>query len=410
MAQLFAVLLAIACIPVLLKMKIPVGPTLLILGVLAGLVGGLTPAVILAAFTTVFTDWGNLSSVLVVIEIGMLSTLMSHYGILKRCENALRILVPSTRAVIMLLPAMVGALQAPGGAALSAPFVNTLGEEMGLDKAQRANVNMISRHVLMLLVPFSTNMIIVHSLVPDISLFRLAMLNLGFVSLMQAAGYYFLLRKSKKVPVPKPTGKERLKAFGEFLLAFSPVYMVIVLNALFKMPYTAALLFSMLAVFIMGNKVDFLRNLAESFNRNTAMMIVGVYFFQNIVGGSKDLLELFKALISGQSQWVFLGMIALVGIVFGVSTGLMYLAMGVLIPISMSLPFASEAARLIALSYTFCWCFIGYFFSPIHLCQLLTDQEIGCTVGERYKNYLPFMVVMPAITIVLYFVYSMLFI
>jgi len=86
----------------------------------------------------------------------------------------------------------------------------------------------------------------------------------------------------------------------------------------------------------------------------------------------------------------------------------MYLSLGVLVPIAMSLSYGSEAARLIALSYTFCWCFIGYFFSPIHLCQLLTDQEVGCTVGERYKNYIPFMVVLPAIIVLLYFVYTML--
>lgn len=408
--QLFAILLAIVCIPVLLKIKIPVGPALLILGVLAGVVGRLSPTAIGTAFTDIFTNDVNFTSVLVVIEIGMLSSLMSHYGILKRAEDALRKLVPSGRVIIMLMPAMVGALQVPGGAALSAPFVNTLGTEMGLNKAQRANVNVVSRHVLLFLVPFSTNMLIVHSLAPDVSIFYLAMLNLGFVILMQVAGYFFLLRKSTPVEIPKCTGKERINAFGEFLLTLSPIYLVIVLNIVFNMPYTITLIFSVMAVFLMSNKENFPRRFISSFNSNTATMIVGIYFFQNIVGSSSELLELFESLIKGQSQWVFLGMVALVGIIFGTSTGLMYLSMGVLIPIAMSLPYATEAARLIALSYTFCWCFIGYYFSPIHLCQLLTDQEVGCSVGERYRSYLPMMLVLPVCTVVLYFVYTMIFV
>ncbi len=407
MRQLIAVLLAIACIPVLLKRKIAVGPTLLLAGILAGGLAGILPAAILEAFTDVFTNRASLSSVLIVIEIGMLSYLMNCYGILKEAETALRILVPNPRAIIMLMPTMVGALQAPGGAALSAPFVNNLGKEMGLSKAQRANINMIARHVLMLLLPFSTNMLIVHDLVPDLSIPGLAALNLGFVVLMQASGYFFLLRSSQPIDMPKSAPPERLKALGRLLFALAPIYLVIMLKAIFNIPYTAALIFSMLAVFFMSNKEDFRRRLIASFNRNTAMMIVGIYFFQNIVGGMDEMLELFRRLIGGQTGWAFLALVALAGTVFGLATGLMYLSVGILIPIAASLPYASEGARLIALSYTFCWSFLGYYFSPIHLCQLLTDQEVGCTVGERYRNYLPFMVVLPAITVMLYFVYHL---
>lgn len=407
MRQLIAVLLAIACIPVLLKRKIAVGPTLLLAGILAGGLAGILPAAILEAFTDVFTSRASLSSVLIVIEIGMLSYLMNCYGILKEAETALRILVPNPRAIIMLMPTMVGALQAPGGAALSAPFVNNLGKEMGLSKAQRANINMIARHVLMLLLPFSTNMLIVHDLMPDLSIPGLAALNLGFVVLMQASGYFFLLRSSQPIDMPKAAPPERLKALGRLLFALAPIYLVIMLKAIFNIPYTAALIFSMLAVFFMSNKEDFRRRLIASFNRNTAMMIVGIYFFQNIVGGMDEMLELFRRLIGGQTGWAFLALVALAGTVFGLATGLMYLSVGILIPIAASLPYASESARLIALSYTFCWSFLGYYFSPIHLCQLLTDQEVGCTVGERYRNYLPFMVVLPAITVMLYFVYHL---
>lgn len=408
MQQLFAVALAVLCIPVLLKFKIPIGPTLLILGVVAGAVGGLAPGVIAQAFANVFLEESSRSSVLIVIEIGMLSVLMSHYGLLKRAEEALRKLIPSPRLIIMLMPAMVGALQAPGGAALSAPFVNRLGTEMGLTKGQRANVNVVCRHVLMMLVPFSANMIIVKSVAPGVDIFKLAMLNLGFVALMQVTGYFVLLRKSKPMERKEVTGREWLGALWEFALTLSPIYMVIVLNMAFSMPYTVALVFSGLLVFLLSDKKDFPRWLGKSFNKGLAVMIVSVYFFQNIVGDMEGLLALFGALISGHSSLVFMVMVALVGLVFGLATGLMYLPLGVLIPIVMNAPHSGEMAQLIDLFYVFCWCFLGYFFSPIHLCQLLSDKEVGCTVGERYRTYLPMMLIVPVIPVVLYLAYTLL--
>lgn len=407
MRQLIVILLAIAVLPLLLKKKVPVGPALLLLGILAGLLGGLTPAVLLSALTRVFTEWDTFSAVLVVIEIGMVSILMNHYGILKRAEDALCKLVPSATAVIMLMPCMIGALQAPGGAALSAPFVNTLGEEMGLSRAQRSNVNVVCRHILPILAPFSPNVIIVHTLVPEVSLLSLALLNLGFVVLMQLAGYFFLLRKGKHLELPKPTARERLGALGELAVTLSPVYLIILLDALFHTPYPVSLLFSLLLVFLLSDRRDFPRQLALSFNRDVAMMIVGVYFFQNVVSSADGLIALFQSLIAGNAQWVFLVMIAVVGTLFGVATGLMYLPLGVLVPIAMNLPYPNEAARMIALFYTFCWCFIGYVFSPIHLCQLLSDQVTGCTVGERYKAYLPLMALFPVFVVGLYFLYSL---
>ena len=62
---------------------------------------------------------------------------------------------------------------------------------------------------------------------------------------------------------------------------------------------------------------------------------------------------------------------------------------------------------MVRLFYVFLWCFIGYYFSPIHLCQLLTDKEVGCTPGERYRTYLPFLFLFPLFTVGLYLLYSL---
>ena len=407
MEQLIAVALAVILIPLLLKFKIPVGAALIILGMFAGIVGGLSSMDISSALWDVFLVPSNLSSVLIVIEIGMLSVLMAHYGILDQMETALREFLPFPKLLMMLFPAVVGALQAPGGAALSAPLVNRLGTEMGLTRGQRANTNVICRHVLMLLAPFSANMIVVQSVAPEVPIMKLALLNLGFVLLSQIAAYYFLLRNGRTVSEPEVSGKKRLHAFWKFNVTFSPIYLIILLNGLFHVPYTAAILCAIGLVFFLGGREDFPRQVFRSFSWNLAILIVGVYFFQNIVGRMGDLLALFEHLVSAQSELAFLVTAAVVGTIFGLATGLMYLPLGVLVPIVANAAYPSEWEMMVRLFYVFLWCFIGYYFSPIHLCQLLTDKEVGCTPGERYRTYLPILFLFPLFTVGLYLLYSL---
>jgi hypothetical protein len=407
MLQLIVVLVAIGLIPVLLRFKLPIGAALFILGIFVGVAGGLSPKIIFMSFSRVFTVRSSLNSVLIIIEIGMLSILMNRYGILKRMENALLQLIPNDRAIIMFMPAMVGALQAPGGAALSAPFVNGLGTEMGMSRAQRSNINVVCRHILPLLVPYSANVIVALSLAPGIKMLHLVALNLGFVILMQIAGYIFLVRKSEHKVIPGVSGAQWIKALGEFFLTFSPILLAVALNAFLGWDYTITVLFAIGLVYLLCDKKDFPRQLLGSFDKRTAILIVGVYFFQNVIRNLSALMSFFQRLFTGQSQWAFLVLVALVAVLFGLATGLMYLPLGVLVPIAMSLPWASYNARLVAMFYTFSWCFVGYLFSPIHLCQLLSDQATGATVKERYTNYLPVLIALPFVIVGLYFVYNL---
>ena len=112
MEQLVPVLIALVLIPILIRFKIPIGPTLIILGMFVGIFGGLDPGQISTAFFNVFLVPDTLSSVLIVIEIGMLSVLMSHYGLLKRIERAMCRLLPYPKVLMLFFPALVGMLQA----------------------------------------------------------------------------------------------------------------------------------------------------------------------------------------------------------------------------------------------------------------------------------------------------------
>ena len=207
MFQVAAVIFALVLIPILLKFKVPNGWALIIAAAAAGLAGRLSITTVAGALLQVFTEWSNFSSVLIIVEIATMGALMTRYGLFKRAEEALKAILPKPRLIIMLLPSVIGMLQVPGGAALSAPFCNTLGRDMGLSRSQRANTNVICRHVFMLCAPFSTSVLIVTGLVPDLNLPLFLMTCLAFTAVMLVGNYAFFLRKSTPISLPQVSAK-----------------------------------------------------------------------------------------------------------------------------------------------------------------------------------------------------------
>ena len=406
MLQVAAVILALVLIPILLKLKVPNGYALIIAAAAAGLMGRLPLLTVLQSFLQVFTEWANFSSVLIIIEIATMGALMTRYGLFKRAEEALKAFLPYPRLIIMLLPSVIGMLQVPGGAALSAPFCNNLGTDMGLSRSQRANTNVICRHVFMLCAPFSTSVLIVTGLAPQLDLPVFLMTCLAFTAVMVLGNYAFFLRKSNPIELPRvPTG-ERVKHLGVFLLMLAPIWVVVALNVFFGVHYILAVLAGVLVVYLLCARKEFLKNLAKSYNLSLTIMIVGIYFFQNVIKNMSELQRLVHDLLVSGSDLAFLTVIALAALLFGLASGLMYTALGILVPIIVSVS-GGGMPLVVNLFYVFCWSYIGYVFSPLHMCQILSDQECGSTISERYRTYLPMIVLLLAAVLILYGVFAL---
>ena len=117
--------------------------------------------------------------------------------------------------------------------------------------------------------------------------------------------------------------------------------------------------------------------------------------------------ELVYELLTHGSELMFMLVIALAALLFGLASGLMYTSLGILVPIIASVS-GSGGALIANLFYVFCCSYIGYVFSPLHMCQILSDQECGCTISERYRTYIPMIVLLIAATPILYGAFSLL--
>ena len=128
--QFLAIAVAFSLMPFWSKKKLGFGPMLLLTGLILSLIAGLAPMSILNNFVGVFTTPATLKTIIVVLIVGMLGGLMKHYGILDKVVESLKQLISSQKTIITVLPAVIGMLSVPGGAALSIPFVDKIGEDM----------------------------------------------------------------------------------------------------------------------------------------------------------------------------------------------------------------------------------------------------------------------------------------
>lgn len=134
------------------------------------------------------------------------------------------------------------------------------------------------------------------------------------------------------------------------------------------------------------------------------MTMLGIYFMQNTVRDLTGTMAAFRTMFVQSSGFGVLLVIAAAALLFGLTTGLSYVPLGVLMPLltSLHLPPTEE---LLYCVFIYTWSFNGYFFSPLHLCQALTLQQMDCSVSELDKGYLPLMVEMAVAPFVIFGLY-----
>lgn len=275
--------LLIKGIPLLTKKKPGFGPVLLITGVCLALIAGLPVATAAESFASIFTTMKTVQIIVAIILVGVLGNLLKQYGFLDRIVAALETLIPSKKAILMVLPAVMGILTVPGGAYLSAPFVDKIGDDLELSAPRKVVVNLSFRHVALFIMPFTTNMLFIPTVVPEINIYHLITLNVGFILCMHTAAYFIYLHRAKSVRVQ--TGGSKKKAVLDLLLYLSPIYLVVFFNGLFHLPmYLSVALCILWMLFLCWKeKKTFFRNLWKGISFSTLFMLIGVYFIQNLI-------------------------------------------------------------------------------------------------------------------------------
>ena len=386
MYQLIAAIVSFLFIPILFKFKIKLSKTLFITAAILGLTSGIGIDNLKDTILGVFLDSSSLSTVLAVSMVTILGGLMKQYKILDKIVESMTAVISNKKIILMIIPALIGMLIVPGGALLSAPFINNLGEEMDIRASRRAAINLVFRHISMFVLPYSTSLLIISGSMPELNISKVILFNLMYVIPMIVIGYFMFI-KDIKYEKEESDNKDKGKNLLALLAYTSPIYICVILNILTGLPFYITLIASVALVFLIGDKKDFPMHLVKSLNINTVSTVIAIFIIKGIIIRMDELLLIFNNSFA-QSSSIFTIMIVffISSFLFGFITGSQQAAMAILLPMIFALQ-VSEQMIYVYIYYAFACAFLGYFFSPIHLCQAFTVEHMGTTTKELYKEY-----------------------
>jgi hypothetical protein len=169
----FVIIISLAALVTLLRLRVRIGLAMLISACLLALLLGVWPGNVK---TKLVEEWqtkplsqttGYLFVTLtaLVLLVNVVGAAMEDIGLSQRLVPAMQGLLKSRRFALALIPLMMGMLPTPGGIMLSAPMVRDAADKIGVERSRAAAINFLFRHQwepvwpLFPAVPFIQNML-----------------------------------------------------------------------------------------------------------------------------------------------------------------------------------------------------------------------------------------------------------
>ena len=385
MNQLLVTLFSFAMMPFLIKRRFKLGTAIFIVTMTIGLLSGIGIGNLGETIIGVFLNKYSRDTILTVIMVGILGSLLKNYGILNRIVDAMLLMIPSKKAVMMLIPSLIGVMSVPGGAVLSAPFINKIGDEMDIIPARRAIINLVYRHISMFLFPFTTSLLFIKAAIPDINLYRLILTSFPFVVGMVFLAYFIFMKD--EIDNEKRKTEITIKGIFNLIVLTSPIYMSVIINLITGLPFFVSMLGSIFIVYLLSSKKDFFKTAWESINYNTIFVIISILILKDIILQLEGMLDIIRGVlisVDGVLSVLFLFMV--VSLFFGFITGYPTASLALTLPL-LTMMNLTINELYIYVFFINAVAFMGYFYSPLHLCQVLTLGEMKVSTGELYKEY-----------------------
>ncbi len=405
MQAVIAFLVAFSTIVFLINRRVQLGWAMFTGAVILGLLGGLGPMATFRHLLAAALDARTLNLMLVISLVWVLGSIMRGTGSLKVMIESLLGLLPDRRFVIAVIPAVVGLLNVPGGAVLSAPMIAEVGEEAGLNPEARAAANVVFRHLFYPVFPLYPTLIFTIG-VTGVPMAELIRLGLVPVLLSGLIAFYVLFRGARRGGL---SSGNRVAALGSFLRCTAPISVTLLLALTGLLPFplavSAGILVALLnylpSVDISSLVGEISRRIHQygvrDFRFEPVFAVLGVMVFREVIEASGvvqviagDMMDLRVPTLA-----LLVAMPAVTGVVTGTNLGAIGITMPVLTPLL-------ESHQLVpGVFLVFMAGCAGYYVSPLHLCVVLTREYYKARVGGIYHLLLPPTVVLVVSSIVI---------
>ncbi|MCL6612670.1 MAG: DUF401 family protein [Peptococcaceae bacterium] len=396
MMVLLGIAVAFGAMVLLIKKQVPLGVCLLAGGTVVGLFGFRSWQQWAETAQFAFFSASTLELAAIILLINAIGCGMGASGSLERINQSLGAVFPDKRYSLAFYPAVIGMLNVPGGAILSAPLVKSAGDGIGLGADQKAAVNLLFRHFWFLVYPFYTSMIVITGIA---GVDMLSIIKLGIPATLAgfAACWHFCFRGTQGVTGEVKGGP---KAGNLYRLAvnLSPVIVALAAALLADIGFIPALVLGMIWSGII-NRVPArqgesrfrylgrrLRNfwaevLAPSARWQLVIIPVGINFFRSSISGSGA-----AELLAGRMLNFDLPvevLIFFVPVLISFITGLHLAAVTISVPIFIPLLGGQSLTGPMFLLLTAAS--VGYWMSPLHLCLILTREYMRASYGGTVR-------------------------
>ena len=267
MYEFISIIISLAVLVTLLRLKIKIGAAMVISACLSALLLGVWPT---DAGRTLVGEWQSLpltrttgylfvSLTALLLLVNVIGAAMEEIGLSQRLVPAMQGLFKSRRFALALIPLMMGMLPTPGGIMLSAPMVREAGDKIGVERSRLAAINFFFRHQWEPVWPLFPVVPLIQSLL-GISALRLFCYHIMLTGAGILGGIIVLLMFG--IP-PKRPEHEQVKRhishhLRDFLHAFWPIAFTAVLFIAFDLPPAVGIFLAIIGL-LRIHKVPFKR-------------------------------------------------------------------------------------------------------------------------------------------------------
>lgn len=384
MTPSIALLLSVATILILLRLKLHPGPAILIGGLVLSL---LIMPVLETPRQVVRTviDLQTWRLVGIFLLAFVLSKLMEVRGMLTRLARTLESIGP--RMAMHVVPSVIGMVPMPGGAVVSATAMKGLADRLRLLPAQSTYINFWFRHMWELAIPVYPS-VIAASVVLGLPLSTVVLTMLPVIPLMSLCGGFVSYRILRQAPPAASQDATRSQLAQQLVRASWPVLLLV---AMVLAGVEAVVSFLLVTVLVAMQQRVTRRELQAAvryaLDGRILILLFSVMIYKDIVEASGSAYSLFTDM---QATGVPPALILIaLPLLMGFASGLSMAFVGIAFPLLLPYLLSADGLNGYALFLAYVAGGLGYMVSPLHLCLILSAEFFRARLGDVYRIMAP---------------------
>jgi len=314
-----------------------------------------------------------------VVLISVLGLVLKETGLLTGFIDELGKILPGS-AVIASIPALFGFLSMPGGALMSAPFIEGEADRLGLSPEGKTFYNVWFRHLLYWINPITSSTLLATTL----SGFTVSewlgvqsplFLVMVFIGVLFGRGY---ITRTRGSPGRKEIELKRLR--GVF-----PIVLTVALTLL-RVPVWLSLLTGILSAFALGGVEarKAFRLFKTGLNWELALTVFSMLYLRDVIETTDSMAVFLGSVIEAGIPWLLV--IIILPLLVGSISGSPAMGVGVSFPILLPL-LGPPNIHLVSVIFLGITC--AYISSPLHLCLVLSNNYFKSDLRSVIRRLAP---------------------